>query len=70
MTHKPRFSRRWFLRRTVVVVAPYLVPSTALGRGAVAAPSERITIGGIGMGSRGRYDLGHFLQEKDVQCMA
>jgi predicted dehydrogenase len=33
-------------------------------------PSERITLGGIGIGNRGTYDLGCFLQQKDVQFVA
>ena len=34
------------------------------------APSERIVVGGIGIGNRGTYDLGCFLEQKDVQFVA
>ncbi len=47
---------------------PYVVPGSALGLSGGVAPSERITLGAIGLGNRGIYDLGHFLREKDVHC--
>jgi hypothetical protein len=49
---------------------PYVVPATVLGQGGRAAPSERIRLGGIGIGGRGGYVLGCFLHEPDVQCVA
>ncbi|MEM9364387.1 MAG: Gfo/Idh/MocA family oxidoreductase [Planctomycetota bacterium] len=33
-------------------------------------PSDRITVGGIGIGRRGTYDLGCFLEQDDVQFLA
>ena len=51
-------------------MAPQLVPGSALGKDGVVAPSERITLGGIGIGNRGTYDLGCFLQQPDVQFIA
>ena len=54
--------RRRFLKTAVsasaVVMAPTIIPSSALGRDGAVAPSERITVGGIGIGRRGQYDLG------------
>lgn len=49
------YNRRQFLSRTAVVAtagmtAPLIVPATALGRGMLAAPSERVTIGMLGTG--------------------
>jgi predicted dehydrogenase len=41
-----------------------------LGRGGAVAPSERIVMGGIGIGGRGGYDLGILLQEPEVQFVA
>ena len=41
-----------------------------LGPGRAVAPSERIVLGGIGIGNRGTYDLGCFLEQKDVQFAA
>jgi len=56
------FTRRQFLTKGAMgvsaVALPCLVPASALGRGGAVAPSERITMGGIGIGGRGTYDLG------------
>jgi len=46
------------------------IPSSALGRDGAVAPSERVVVGGIGIGRRGGYDLGCFLEQKDVQFIA
>jgi len=63
--------RRDFLRRGLLgaAAAPFVVPGAVLGRGGAVAPSERITLGAIGLGSRGRSDLSHFLQQDDVRCV-
>jgi predicted dehydrogenase len=68
-------NRREFTRQTVAAAAsafaaPYFVPATALGQGGRAAPSERITLGVIGIGPRCRYVLGGMLPQPDVQCVA
>ena len=66
--------RRRFLKTTLAAgaafAAPDIIPSSALGRDGAVAPSERIVLGGIGIGSRGTYDLGCFLEQKDVQFVA
>jgi len=67
--------RRRFLKTaasaaSVAVMAPTIIPSSALGLDGNVAPSERIVIGGIGIGNRGTYDLGCFLEQKDVQFVA
>jgi len=65
------FTRRAFLKRTAILAsAPYIVPATALGRGGKVAPSERIVLGGIGIGRRGSHDLRWMLPEQDVQFVA
>jgi predicted dehydrogenase len=51
------------------VTAPWIIPSSALGRDGTVAPSERIVMGGIGLGGRGSYDLGALLAQKDVQVV-
>ena len=68
-------SRRQFLKKSaatagVAISAPTIIPSSALGLDGAVAPSERIVVGGIGIGRRGGYDLGCFLQQKDVQFVA
>ncbi|MFH1747651.1 MAG: Gfo/Idh/MocA family oxidoreductase [Planctomycetota bacterium] len=64
-------SRRQFLKAAgLAVVAPYFVPARAWGRTARAAPSERITMGFIGVGNMGGGHLGYFLGNKEVQIVA
>jgi hypothetical protein len=68
------FNRRQFLRTAfqtgALLAAPQFVRAAVLGKGGAVAPSERIVLGGIGIGSRGTYDLGCFLEERDVQFVA
>jgi predicted dehydrogenase len=68
------FSRRDVLRRCLAAGAavnlPWLVPAAALGGATRAAPSERITLGVIGIGPRATYDLGGMLKQPDCQCVA
>ena len=67
-------TRRRFLTRGAMaasaVALPYYIPASALGRDGAVAPSERIVMGGIGLGGRGSYDLGCMLAERDVQWVA
>ncbi|MGO8677869.1 MAG: Gfo/Idh/MocA family protein [Limisphaerales bacterium] len=67
-------SRRQFLRRAVVaggvLAAPCVVPGSALGLGGAVAPSERIVLGGMGVGARGSSDLNWMLPERDVRFVA
>lgn len=67
-------NRRRFLRKAAqagaILAMPQIVPNTVLGRGGAVPPSERIVLGGIGIGNRGRYVLSCFLQEPDVHCVA
>ena len=53
-----------------VLAAPWFVPAAALGRDEKPAPSERITLGVIGIGPRCTYDLKAMLPFKDVRCLA
>ncbi|HIG26287.1 MAG TPA: Gfo/Idh/MocA family oxidoreductase [Verrucomicrobiales bacterium] len=72
-SHRKRqgVSRRSFISKTLAVgsavALPQFIPAKALGRDGAVAPSERIVLGGIGLGPRGRYDLSVMLPEKDVQ---
>ncbi|MBM4090134.1 MAG: Gfo/Idh/MocA family oxidoreductase, partial [Planctomycetes bacterium] len=73
-TSQTRFTRRRFLSTAVstgaMLFAPQVVPSSALGRDGKSAPSERVVMGGIGIGNRGEYDLGIFLGQPCVQFVA
>jgi predicted dehydrogenase len=51
-------------------MAPTIIPSSALGLDGAVPPSERVVVGGIGIGNRGTYDLECFLEQKDVQFVA
>jgi hypothetical protein len=67
-------NRREFLRTALqagaILAAPQVVGAAVLGKGGGVAPSERIVLGGIGIGGRGTYVLGCFLEEPDVQFVA
>jgi len=69
-----KLTRRRFLRRGITAASamalPYYVPVSALGHGGIISPSERIVMGGIGIGGRGSYDLNWMLNEPDVQWVA
>ena len=67
-------NRRRFLQRAVAVsgtiVAPYFVPSSALGKDGAVAPSERITLGFIGVGRMGRGHLRRASYYDDIHVVA
>lgn len=67
-------SRRKFLQGVSAAASamaiPSLIPASALGKGGTVAPSDRIILGGIGLGGRGTGDLGAMLGEPDVQVVA
>src|ERR1039458_9355170 len=68
------FTRRQFLKRAVMaggaVAVPCFVPASALGLNGAVPPSERIILGGMGVGNRGSDDLRWMLPERDVQFVA
>jgi hypothetical protein len=68
-SHFPRrrFLKGAFATGIAATMAPTIIPSSALGLDDSVPPSERVTVGGIGIGNRGTYDLGCFLEQKDVQ---
>jgi len=53
-----------------LIATPSLVPASALGLGGAVAPSERIVLGGIGIGGRGSGVLRWMMGESDVQFVA
>jgi predicted dehydrogenase len=71
---RSRLSRRRFLRGTAgaigATMAPLVVPGSALGLNGIVAPSERITLGGIGIRRRGGYVLSFMLDQPDVHFVA
>jgi predicted dehydrogenase len=65
-------SRRQFLKATVAaaVAAPYILPSSAIGRDGRPAPSERISLGIIGVNGMGQANLQNCAQYNDVVVTA
>jgi myo-inositol 2-dehydrogenase/D-chiro-inositol 1-dehydrogenase len=68
-------SRRSLLKKTThlaasTVALPYIVPSSALGKVGSTAPSERLTMGGIGIGNQGMHNLKNFLTCDDLRVLA
>ena len=53
-----------------IAAMPTIIPASVLGRNGNTAPSNRIVLGGIGIGPRGREVLKAFLSQADVQFVA
>jgi predicted dehydrogenase len=74
MNSRPGSTRRQFLATSAASTAalsiPFLIPARALGNEDVAAASERITLGVIGIGPRCAHVLGQMITHPDVQCIA
>jgi len=67
----PPLNRRQFLKASGALVAlPWVIPGSALGKDGRVPPSERIVMGGIGIGNQGGGDQGAFLGRDDVQYVA
>ncbi len=63
--------RRTFLKATAAAAAiPYFIPGAALGKDGATPASERIVMGGVGIGNMGSGDQRNFLGRKDVQYVA
>lgn len=73
---KGNMNRRAFLRSVFqatagAVAMPLFLPASALGRDGHVAPSNRIVMGGIGLGGRGTGDLHSWLlPDREVQFVA
>jgi predicted dehydrogenase len=66
-----RSTRRTFLKSTLATVSvPYLVPAEALGANGATAPSNKITVGALGVGDQGTRDMREFLNHEDVRITA
>ena len=50
--------------------APVIVPARALGRKGAVPPSDRLTMGAIGVGGMGGGHVRAFLQQPDVRLVA
>lgn len=75
LSSRRTISRRDFVKRTTIASAaaigfPAIIPASALGQGGAVAPSERIVMGCIGVGSQGTGNMRGFLDLKDFQFVA
>lgn len=48
---------------------PTIIPASALGKGGAVAPSERVTMGSIGLGTQGTANTQNFFGDKRVQIV-
>ena len=68
-------SRRGFLKASAAasaaaLAAPTIIPASALGRDGATAPSERITLGIVGLSSRGFNLIDAFLRYPDARIVS
>ena len=75
MASRRKINRRSFLKEAAVaagaaVAVPAIVPSSALGKDGSVAPSERIVMCALGVGSMGTGDMRGFMAMTGVQMVA
>ena len=75
MVNKREMNRREFLGRgaaaaAVAVAFPAIIPASALGADGKPSPSNRITMGCVGVGGQGSGNMGNFLGSADCQVLA
>jgi len=75
MAQNENCNRRHFLKFTArafvgALVFPHIIPASALGKNNTVAPSNRITMGFIGVGGMGTGNLKGFLEKSDAQVVA
>jgi predicted dehydrogenase len=64
-------NRRRFLGSSAIAsAAPWIISPKAFAAGDTVAPSDKITLGVIGIGPRCTYDMKSILTLPDVQCVA
>lgn len=66
--------RRDFMKNAALaagaIAMPTIIRASALGKNGFVAPSERIVMGGLGLGGMGTGDMKNFLKNKAVQYIA
>ena len=74
MSKKPQFNRRRFIKGAaaagVVITCPAIIPASAMGADGQVAPSNRIVMGCIGVGSQGTSNMRRFLRYKEARIVA
>jgi predicted dehydrogenase len=73
-TRRATLTRRQLLKNAAkagaALAAPMVVPASILGKEGVPAPSERVILGGIGIGGRGQHVLSDMLENSEVRFAA
>jgi predicted dehydrogenase len=69
------FNRRGFLKKAAGAAAgamaiPYIVPSSVFGANGAVAPSNKLLVGMIGVGSQGTWDMRGFLNADEALVVA
>ena len=75
MKNQGTITRRKLLKHAAgaagaAITFPYIVPSSALGLDGAVAPSNRITVGCVGAGNMGTYDMSRMFEVRDAQVVA
>ena len=75
MSQKTGMDRRQFIKCSAGAAVlgmgfPYIVPTSVLGGTGIVLPSDKITVGCIGMGGMGLVDMRSFLFEPDARVVA
>jgi len=75
MSHRKDMNRRQFIKRAAgtaigAIGFPYIVPSAVLSGSNRIVPSEKITIGCIGVGGMGVGNMQDFLEQPDARVVA
>jgi predicted dehydrogenase len=66
-----QWTRRRFIKGAAAALGvPTIIPSSVFGNSQAAPPSERVTLGHIGVGGRGTALLQQFADLADAQCIA
>ena len=70
-----KINRRKFMKKaaaTALATAnfPYIIPAQGLGQNSRVSPSNRITMGFIGVGGMGTNNMRAFINQPDVQILA
>jgi predicted dehydrogenase len=75
MSKKMKVNRRDFLRTAAgaaasAIAIPYIVPSSVFGADGGVAPSNKLHVGMIGVGSQGTWDMRGFLDKQEALVVA
>jgi len=75
MAERKSMNRRQFIKRTAGAAIggfafPYIIPSLVLGKSNGVVPSNKITVGCVGVGNQGVGDMHSFPEQSDARVVA